>query len=61
MRRQGVGRALVAAAGVCVRSRGCRQLASDAQLWNTLSHQAHEAIGYQETGRLVVFKNDLTS
>jgi aminoglycoside 6'-N-acetyltransferase I len=61
MWRQGVGRALVTAAEVCARSRGCCQVASDVELWNTQSHQAHEAIGYQETGRLVVFKKVLSS
>jgi aminoglycoside 6'-N-acetyltransferase I len=61
VRRQGIGRALVAAAEAWARSRGCRQMASDAELWNTLSHQAHAALGYEETGRLVVFKKDLTS
>jgi aminoglycoside 6'-N-acetyltransferase I len=39
---------------------GCRQMASDAELWNTVSHQAHEALGYQETGRVVTFKKDLS-
>ena len=59
VRRQGVGRALVEAAEDWARSKGCRQMASDAELWNDVSHQAHGAIGYQETGRLVLFKKDL--
>ena len=59
MRRQGVGRALVQAAEVWARSQGCRQMASDAEFWNTVSHHAHGALGYQETGRLVHFKKDL--
>jgi aminoglycoside 6'-N-acetyltransferase I len=33
--------------------------ASDAELWNDVSHQAHGALGYEETGRLVLFKKDL--
>jgi aminoglycoside 6'-N-acetyltransferase I len=59
VRRQGVGRALVEAAEAWARSKGCRQMASDAELWNDVSHQAHGAIGYEETGRLVLFKKDL--
>ena len=35
------------------------QMASDAELWNAVSHQAHGALGYEETARLVLFKKDL--
>ena len=59
VRRQGVGRALVEAAEAWTRFKGCRQMASDAELWNAVSHQAHGALGYQETARLVLFKKDL--
>jgi aminoglycoside 6'-N-acetyltransferase I len=59
VRRQGVGRRLVQAAEAWARSRGCRQMASDAELWNDLSHRAHGALGYEETARLVLFKKDL--
>jgi aminoglycoside 6'-N-acetyltransferase I len=59
VRRQGVGRALVEAAEAWARMMGCRQMASDAELLNTVSHQAHGALGYRETGRLVLFKKDL--
>ena len=59
MRRRGVGRALVEVAEAWARSMGCRQMASDAELWNTVSHQAHGALGYDETARLVLFKKDL--
>jgi aminoglycoside 6'-N-acetyltransferase I len=59
MRRQGVGRSLVEAAEAWARARGCRQMASDAELWNETSHMAHGAVGYEETGRLVLFKKDL--
>jgi aminoglycoside 6'-N-acetyltransferase I len=31
------------------RSNGCSQTASDAELWNTVSHPAHAALGYHET------------
>jgi aminoglycoside 6'-N-acetyltransferase I len=59
VRRCGVGRALVEAAEAWARSRGCRQMASDAELGNDVSHQAHRAVGYQETARLVLFEKDL--
>lgn len=59
VRRQGVGQALVEAAEAWARSKGCRQMASDAEHWNTVSHQAHAAHGYHETARLVLFKKDL--
>jgi aminoglycoside 6'-N-acetyltransferase I len=59
VRRRGVGRALVEAAEAWARSRGCRQMASDAELWNEVSHRAHGALGYEETARLVLFKKDL--
>jgi aminoglycoside 6'-N-acetyltransferase I len=34
-------------------------MASDAELWNDVSHQAHGALGYKENARLVLFKKDL--
>jgi aminoglycoside 6'-N-acetyltransferase I len=59
VRQQGVGRALVAAAEAWARSKGCQQMASDAQVANRLSQQAHTALGYEETYRLVFFKKEL--
>jgi aminoglycoside 6'-N-acetyltransferase I len=59
-RQRGVGRALVRAAEAWAKSNGCRQMASDAELWNTLSQRAHAAIGYDETMRLVLYKRDLS-
>jgi aminoglycoside 6'-N-acetyltransferase I len=59
VRRRGVGRALVEAAEAWAVSKGCRQMASDAELWNDVSHQAHGALGYRETARLVLYKKGL--
>ena len=59
VRRRGVGPALVAAAEARASARGCRQVASDAELWNEVSQEAHGAHGYQETARLVLFKKRL--
>ena len=58
-RRHGAGRALVEAAEAWARSRDCRQMASDAELWNEVSQQAHGALGYVETARLVLFRKEL--
>lgn len=58
-RQVGIGRALVRAAEAWARSKGCRQMASDAELWNTVSQEAHVAIGYEETMRLVLYKRDI--
>jgi aminoglycoside 6'-N-acetyltransferase I len=60
VRLRGIGRALMDAAELWAKSNGCRQMASDAELWNSVSHQAHGAVGYRETGRLVLFMKDLT-
>jgi aminoglycoside 6'-N-acetyltransferase I len=59
VRRRGVGRVLVEAAEARARTRGCRQMASDAELWKDVGHQAHGALGHEETARLVLFKKDL--
>ena len=59
VRRQGIGAGLVAAAERWARAQGCREFASDAELSNTLSHQAHLALGFTETGRSVNFRKDL--
>src|SRR5262249_11932098 len=59
VRRQGVGRALVQSAETWARSKGCRQMASDAEIGNLVSQRAHGRLGYNETQRLVFFKKDL--
>jgi aminoglycoside 6'-N-acetyltransferase I len=59
VRRRGVGRALVEAAERWARTQGCRQMASDTQLDNPISQEAHGALGYRETYRLVYFRKDL--
>ena len=61
MRGQGIGRTLVLAAEAWARSRGCREMASDAELANTASQAAHQRLGYVETGRVVQFCKPLSS
>jgi len=59
MRLKGVGRAMLAAAESWARARGRTEMASDALLENDVSHKAHEASGYAEVERLVLFRKVL--
>ncbi len=58
-RRSGIGRALVAAAEDWARSKGCREMASDALVENAVSHAAHGRLGYAEVERVVLYRKDL--
>jgi len=55
LRRQGVGRALVAALERWAREQGCTNMASDTWLDNETSRAAHLALGYTESERLIHF------
>jgi aminoglycoside 6'-N-acetyltransferase I len=59
VRRRGVGRALVAAAEAWARAQGCREMASDTDLENTVSRRAHARLGYAEMEYLVHFRKSL--
>jgi aminoglycoside 6'-N-acetyltransferase I len=59
-RRRGVGRALIAAAEDWGMRQGCTEFASDAELDNELSAQAHQALGFEETVRLRCFRKVLS-
>jgi aminoglycoside 6'-N-acetyltransferase I len=59
VRRRGIARALVEAAIDWSLSRGYRELGSDAEIENTLSHAVHARLGFTETERLVTFLMDL--
>lgn len=58
-RQAGVGRALVEAAESWALLRGFAEIASDAGLDNHLSQEAHAALGFIETDRLVAFRKSL--
>lgn len=58
-RQQEIGRKLVEAAESWARALGCREMASDCLLENTLSLKAHLAIGYEEVERNIHFKKNL--
>ncbi len=59
-RRQGVAAALVGGVTDWVRNQGCTELASDAPVDNADSHQMHNALGFEETQRVVYFRKRLT-
>jgi len=58
-RGHGVGRALIAAAERWGRARGCEELASDTEIANEASAEAHRAVGFEEAGILRCFRKDL--
>jgi aminoglycoside 6'-N-acetyltransferase I len=58
-RREGVGRALIAAAEAWGRAQGCTEFASDAKLENHLSAAAHNALGFTEVDRIRCFRKPL--
>lgn len=58
-RQNGIGRKLVEAAENWARIKGCTEMASDSEIGNDLSLQAHQRLGYAETSRLVHLRKDL--
>lgn len=58
-RQNGVGRELVASAERWAKQKGCREMASDAEIGNEMSISAHGRLGYKETSRLVHFRKEL--
>lgn len=54
-RNQGVGTALIQFAQQWALNQGCIELASDALIENTASHEFHKKIGFQEVERTVFF------
>ncbi|PZR34671.1 aminoglycoside 6'-N-acetyltransferase [Caulobacter segnis] len=54
-----VGRALCEAVVDWARRRGCSELASDALSDNLESHAFHQAVGFEETERVVYFRKAL--
>jgi len=58
-RRQGVGAALMMAGETWARACGCAEMASDTELDNGISATAHQALGYEETDRIICFRKTL--
>ena len=59
-RRRGAAAALVAGVAGWARTRGVRELASDASLDNAVGQALHVALGFAETERVVFFRRDLS-
>jgi aminoglycoside 6'-N-acetyltransferase I len=60
LRRQGVGRRLVAAAEAWARSMGCREMASDTTPNYPVSPAAHAALGFQTAGEPLLHRKWLS-
>ena len=58
-RNRGIGRDLMRAAEEWALSQGCREMASDALIDNTVSLHAHEALGFEVVDRCVHFRKGL--
>ncbi|MDL2400337.1 aminoglycoside 6'-N-acetyltransferase [Rhizobium mayense] len=58
-RRQGVARSLCDAVAAWGRAAGCHEFGSDALLDNIVSHAFHDALGFEETERVVYFRKPL--
>jgi aminoglycoside 6'-N-acetyltransferase I len=56
---QGVGRALIEAAGAHARVAGYHEIASDAEIENVDGIAAHIAVGFEEIERVVCFRRSL--
>lgn len=58
-RGRGIGAALVRAAERWAGDRGCREMASDVELANEAGQRAHQALGYEETFRVVLYRKSI--
>jgi len=59
MRRMGIGKLLMRAAEDWARAKGCTEIASDTELHNTISQDAHERLGYERVETIVVYRRGL--
>ncbi len=57
----GIGRRLLDAIETWARKHGCTEFASDADLTNPDGHAFHEALGFDETDRVICFHKSLRS
>ena len=59
-RHRGVGRRLMEAGEEWARARGCTEMASDAEIENVASQEAHQRLGYDIVARVVAFRKPLS-
>lgn len=59
-RGRGLGCGLLEAAEAWAAGQGCREMASDTELWNEASVAAHRAHGYREVARVVLMAKVIT-
>src|SRR5215510_5934842 len=60
-RRHKLGTRLVQAAEAWARNQGLKEIASDTQIENAVSIQAHKVLGYEEVERIVCFRKALAA
>src|SRR5262245_49672412 len=58
-RRHKLGTRLVQTVEAWARNQGLKEMASDTQIDNTVSIQAHKGLGYEEVERIVYFRKTL--
>ena len=58
-RNRGLGRQLVDKVQEWGLAQGCKEFASDAMLENVASQSFHQAIGFEEAGRIVAFRKSI--
>lgn len=58
-RHKGIGKALIAAASNWASEQGYNWLGSDVELHNTVSQTAHNALGFEETGRVITYRRSV--
>lgn len=58
-RRHGIGKKLVRQAEQWAKSKGCVEMASDAEMGNNTSLQAHLKLGYDISSKLIHLRKDL--
>jgi aminoglycoside 6'-N-acetyltransferase I len=58
-RRKGFGKALFLVAEKWVQQKGCKEILSDTNLENQFSQKAHQALGYKEIDRLILYRKIL--
>ncbi|EIY7490742.1 GNAT family N-acetyltransferase, partial [Salmonella enterica] len=55
-RQRGVAKQLIAAVQRWGTNKGCREMASDTSPENTISQKVHQALGFEETERVIFYR-----